>query len=211
MPDLADAKPTEHLVRVVRERDGAPALECGWALIRLEPESGNAVCEHGEQRIICPHQEFSSLNFPGSDDLWTIVSAPDDCLAKARDAWTKLDLQSVMNALVKYARTLDPVFSGAQTAADIVQKTAEAETLCRHSMDILHLEIKRARGEYNRFVARTAWENDEKDHLLSKVRGLEDKCAARAYRCENQLPIWRRLCAALEAVEAARRATAASP
>jgi hypothetical protein len=207
MPDPAAAKTTERIVRVRREGDGATALEYGWALIRLEPESGNAVCEHGEQRIVCPRQEFSLLNFPGSDDLWTIVSAPDDDLKKAMDAWAKLDLQSVSVALIKYARTLDPIFTGAQTAADIAQKTAEIETLCRHSMDLLHLEIKRARNEYDRFVARTAWENDEKDHLLSKVRGLEDKCAARAYRYENQLPIWRRLCATLEAVDAARRNT----
>ena len=108
-------------------------------------------------------------------------------------AWAKLDLRGVISALIRYARKLDPAFGGIQTTADLVEKIDETENICKRSMDLLRLEIKRALNEHERFAARTALEYDEKDSLLSRLRDLENKYATQAYRCESQLPAWRRL------------------
>jgi hypothetical protein len=203
MSDANGAKPIGATVRVRRERNGSPQIESGWSLIRVEPESGNTVCQLGRQRIVSLRREFELLNFPGSDDLWGILSdEKGDELIKVKTSWAKLDLPGAVGGLLKYARTLDPELSGVQTVADIVQKLNEIESVCKRSMDLLRLEIKRAQSEYDRFVAQTALEYDKKDSLLARVREAENKYAARAYRYETQLPAWRRLVAVVQSMGA---------
>jgi len=203
MPAGNSVKPAGGTVRIRRERAGAGALESDWTLVRIEPESGNVVCERGDRRIVCRRSEFEALNFPGSDDVWMIISDhDDDDLAQAKDAWSKLDLRGASASLIKFARKLDPEFSGVQTAFDLAEKIRAIESVCKRSMDLLRLEIKKARLEHERFAARTALENDRRDDLLARVRELEDKYAARAYRYGTRLPEWRRLLSAIESMDA---------
>jgi hypothetical protein len=197
-----NVKPNGSPVRVGRGSAGARELECGWSLIRVEPESGNVICGRGRGRVNCPRREFELLNFPGSDDMWNIIADhKDDDLRKAKEAWTELDLLGVVSALIHYVRKLDPAFSGVQTIADLTEKIREIESVCKRSMDLLRLEIKRTQKEYDRFAARTELGRDKKDDLLARVSDLENEYAARAYRYETQLPAWRRLASAIQSTD----------
>jgi len=203
MPDVSRSTAGAEAVRVRRERAGEPEIEDGWTLIRIEPESGNVVCEREEKRIVCRRDEFEKLNFPGSDDVWCFVADPNENdLKNARQNWAKLDLFAAASALLRHARTLDPAFAGIQTIGDLDKKINEINDVCRRGMDVLRLEIKRAKNEYDRFNAQNPLETDKKDSLLSRLRDLEDRYATCAYRHATLLPAWQRLCSGLAQLEA---------
>jgi hypothetical protein len=197
-------KPAGTLVRVCRGNADTRRMECGWAIVRTEPDSGNVVCERNGERIICARQDFEKANFADSDAVWDTISKSqnDDDLKDALSKWTELDLRGLSLALLRYARRLDPSFAGVQTVTDLFKKISESEEACKRSMDLLRIETSRARAEYQRFPARTAMEYDKKDSLLSRVRELEDKYAAREYRFKELLPAWRRLASALKNIDA---------
>jgi hypothetical protein len=189
----------------VRRIDGeTPVMEYGWTLQRFEPDSGNVIAEKDGMRITCAREDFELLNFPGSDDIWEIISCenPNDDLKKAGESWKKLDLPGVLGALLRHARGMDPSFSGVQTVSDLRQKIDDARRTFSHQMDVLRLEARRAEEEYNRCPARTAFDNDQKDTLLSRWRGLEDRYSSRKYCCEKLLPIWQKMASALEHIDA---------
>lgn len=202
MPD-ASRQTTGGIIRVRRDHADPMEIEHGWSLIRIEPESGRVVCERDGKRILCDRREFELLNFPGSDDVWDIIFETDDNdLKKAKAAWANLDLYSAASALLRHARTLDPIFDGIQITSDLNEKISETESVCKRSMDILRLELERARLEYDRFAANTKLAHREKDRLLATMQAIEDKYAAYAYRLKIQLPAWRRLGAAIEQLSA---------
>jgi len=199
-----DVKTPRRPVMIRRESSGKNRLESGWSLVRFEPESGNAVCERGTAHVICPRREFEALNFPGSDEAWNMISgASDDELQKAAAAWAELDLHGAAAALLHYARTLDPAFRGIQILADLDEKISKIDGVCQKTLDLLRVETKRKRDEYERKTAANASEIEKKDELLIEVRDLEDRYAAQAYRHDVQLPEWRRLAAAIRSLDAA--------
>jgi hypothetical protein len=178
-----------------RESSGKNRLESGWSLVRFEPESGNAVCERGTAHVICPRREF---------EAWNMISgASDDELQKAAAAWAELDLHGAAAALLHYARELDPAFRGIQILADLDEKISKIDGVCQKTLDLLRVETKRKRDEYERKTAANASEIEKKDELLIEVRDLEDRYAAQAYRHDVQLPEWRRLAAAIRSLDAA--------
>jgi hypothetical protein len=203
MSETFSGKPAGTPVRVCRENAGTRRMECGWLVVRTEPDSGNIVCERNSERVICQRNDFEKINFPDSDTIWNIIAnaQKDADLEEALKKWTDLDLYGLSLALLRYARRLDPIFAGVQTVSDLCGKIGESEDACKRSMDILRLDTSRARAEYERFPARTAIEYDKKDSLLSRVRDLENKYAARAYRYNEQLPAWRRLASALKYID----------
>ena len=203
MPNLLTAKQPGDAVRITRNGSD-PAIEDGWVLVRFEPGSGNAVAEKDGKRVITERAAFDALNFPGSDELWEMLSAPelDAELLPVKAAWSKADLPGVVSALVKYARTLDPAFAGVQTASDMIEKAKEHEDSCQSSLEILRLDAARAKREYDQYPARTALENDHKDNLLTRWRNLDDQYAAHRYQCDRLIPAWRRTSSALKALTA---------
>lgn len=199
-----DAKIPLRQVRVRRATVDETAIESGWQLVRFEPESGNAVCERNEARMICPRDEFESLNFPGSDEVWSLIHEADDRdLQKACVAWAKLDLRGTALALLQYTRKLDPAFHDVQLLSDLDKKILKVDDICRKTLDLLRVETKRKRDEYERQTASNASEIDKKDELLLDLRNLEDRSAAQDYRHDVQLPAWRRLASAIRTLNAA--------
>jgi len=209
-----DNRASAALVHVCRKENGEPKLEHDWKLVRIEPETGNAVCERNGARIVLERSEFEKLNFPGADYIWeTISKAQDDAdLKTAQETWAKLDLGGVVSAFLRYARRLDPAFAGIQTLTDLKEKTEETQNACIRSMFILSQDVKRVKIEYNRCPARTAFECDQKDDLLARWRHLEDQYDARKYRCETLIPAWRKLIVAIENMDnAAKKINQTSP
>jgi hypothetical protein len=191
-------------VRVLA-RDQEPSLiESDWVLVRFEPDSGNLVAEKNGKRIVCPRTEYECLNFPGSDEVWHIITEnnTDPDLAKACSLWAKLDLTGLTRALIAHTRTLDPAFRGVQTLSDLSEKIHELHGSCQGSMEVLRLEMKRAEAEYNRCPNRTSFESDQKDNLLEHWHNLQNRYAARLYQHEKLIPAWDRLIAALENLNA---------
>jgi|GEM_PF-2548452 hypothetical protein len=204
MPEPINDKTLREPVRIVRERDGAKELEDGWTLVRLEADSGNVVCERNGTRVNCGRREFELLNFPGSNDIWAAISDPrnDDDLQKAKRSWVEFDLRGVVAALIRHASRLDPAFGGIQTIADMDEKVREIEAICKRSMDIARIEVKRAQNEYERCPLKTTFDRDRKENLLDCVRDRENRYAALAYRYETQLPIWQKLVSAIKNIDA---------
>ncbi len=207
MAESSDAKKPGDLIRVIRREKGSAAIEGGWALIRFEPESGNAIAEKDGKRISSPRKEFEKLNFSGSNGLWEIIGEDpgDPDLEEAEKAWAALDLAGAKKALMRRVRGLDPGLSGVQTLSDFSAKVRAMRDSCLSSMELLRIEIKRAEAEYNRAPVGTAFLNDQKDTLLGRLRGLEDRYAARAHLRDKIMPI---LCAfsdALRGLEEAMR------
>jgi hypothetical protein len=201
-----DVKTPRRAVRIRRESAGGKSLEAGWSLVRFEPESGNAVCERGAVRVICPRREFEALNFPGSDAAWSMIAdASDGELMKAGAAWAELDLHGTATALLRYARELDPAFRSIQILSDLDAKIIKIDEVCQKTLDLLRVETKRKRDEYERQTAANASGAEEKDELLIEVRDLEDRYAAQAYRHDVQLPEWRRLALTISNLEAAAK------
>ena len=203
MPAAADKKPGDP-ARVRQEDSGKTFFENDWTIVRFEPNSGNAVLEKDSKRITVPRAEFEIFNFKGSDDLWQALTADykDGERERALAAWLGMDTFGVRRALVAYARTLDPSFAGVQTVADLAEKIRMREDAIKSSLSILRMDVARAEREYNRFEARTAFENDRKDALLTKVRNLQDQCDAKNYENDTLLPIWQKVLAALNGIEA---------
>ena len=183
---------------------GAKELECGWSLVRIEPESGNAICARAERRLVCPRREFELLNFPGSDEAWSvIINDPDRELKKAGQAWAALDLRGAISSLIRYASRLDPAFNGVQIPSDLTEKIDAINNICKKTTDLLRVEVGRKRDEYERQVAQNGSRTEKNDNLLSELRDLEDRYATQAYRLNTQLPAWRRLDAAIHGMDAA--------
>jgi len=199
----SNAKIPLRQVRIIRDATGGRMIEPGWSLVRLEPESGNAVCERGGKRVVCPQREFEALNFPGSDEAWSFIAgAADDELKKAGAAWAELDLHGAASALLHYARELDPAFRGIQIISDMEEKIGKIDDLCKKTLDLLRVETKRKRDEYERQTASNLSAIDKKDETLLDLRDLEDRYAAQAYRHDVQLPEWRRLASAIRSFDA---------
>ena len=203
MPEPTNDKTALTQVRIARERDGAKELEDGWTLVRLEADSGNAVCERNGMRVNCDRREFELLNFPGSDDIWMMISDPtdDDDLQKVRRAWVELDLRSVATAVLRHVSRLDPALCGIQTIADLDEKVGEIEAICKRSMDIARIEVKRAQSEYERCPTGTTFDRDKKEFLLERVHDRENRYTALVYRAETQLPVWKKLVFALKNID----------
>jgi hypothetical protein len=203
MSARAGIKTTSETVLIRRGSAGAKELECGWSLIRIEPESGNAICERAERRIICPRREFELLNFPGSDEAWdVIINEPDDELKKAGRAWAALDLRGAVSSLIRYASRLDPAFNGVQIPSDLTERIDVIDKICKKTTDLLRVEAGRKRDEYERRIAQNGSATGKNDDLLSELRDLEDRYATQAYRLNTQLPAWRRLDAAIHSMDA---------
>jgi hypothetical protein len=193
MPDSA-AKKTGDPVRVLRKTEGEPAIEDDWLFVRFEPDSGDLIAEKDGKRIVCPREEFENLNFPGSSGLWETVSenGDEEALNEARRAWASLDLAKTASCLLKYCRTVDPAFTGCQTAAEFAAKARSSADSCANALVLLRIELKRAEAEYNRCPNETSFQNDQKD-------------TTRLYCHDKLVPAWCHLAACLESIEAARK------
>ena len=196
-------KTSKPLIRICRQNDDAPILEYGWELVRIEPESGNAVAERDNKRIVCLKKEFEICNFPGSDTVWEIIDKEpeDEDIACAKKSWAKLDLGGTISALIRHTRKADPTLADIQTIDDLRKKIENAESACFRSMDILRMELKRAKNEYDRCPNNTLFMGDQKDSLLARWRDLEDKYNTRRYQYEKIIPYWHRLLTALASLD----------
>lgn len=198
------AKTPGGMIRICRKNGDATVIECDWTLARIEPETGNAIAERDGKRITCPRNDFESLNFPGSDEVWNVISADhrDGDLEEAESRWAAFDLPGVKSALLNHARKLNPAFAGIQTVSDLHSKIENAERTLLHQADVLRLEARRAHNEYNRCSGRTGFDNDQKDTLLSRWRDIEDRLATRRYCCDKLLPLWKKMADVLDLLEA---------
>jgi hypothetical protein len=204
MPASAAKRPGDR-VRLLRGAGEDAAIEDDWLLIRFEPDSGNLVAEKDGKRITRPRDEYEKLNFPGSDDIWEILSGNDEeDLNKAKSAWAGLDLAKTSSGLLGYGRTLDSAFAGCQTAADFQAKVRSLADSCASAVNLLRIELKRAEAEYDRCPTGTSFENDRKDHLLSRLRDVQERYSTRLYGRDTLLPAWRRVADCLESLKAAQ-------
>jgi hypothetical protein len=183
---------------------GATAMEDDWRLVRYEPDSGNAVLERQGTRVNAARDNFLLFNFPGSDDLYSCLRrtyARDPAAENALGAWTSGDLKTVRRDLIDIINRNAPDFLGVQNASDFSKKLVEREEAVDRGMSILKIEIGRSKQEYDRFDARTSFENDEKDNLLLRFRNFEDQYSTKLFEKNILFPIWQELFRALSALE----------
>jgi hypothetical protein len=182
----------------------AAELEDDWRLVRYEPDSGNAILERQGTRVNVTRKDFLLLNFPGSDDLYSCLRrtyARDPAAENALKAWINDDLKTVRRDLIDIINRNAPDFLGVQTASDFSKKLVEREENVEQAINILKLDIGRSRHEYDRFDARTSFENDEKDNLLLRFRNFEDQYSTKLFEKNILFPIWQELFRALSALE----------
>lgn len=194
MPDSHGAKKIGGKARALRANENSQSeIDCDWTIVRFEPNSGNAVLEKDGKRIISLPDEFSTLNFSGSDQLWSLLeNAEDELLEQAKAHWTKLDLARTYSALIQYARTLDPAFSGTQTLGDLEAKIEEIENKNQSSLELLEIECRRAQKEHE-----TAGTPAEESALLAKWNEAESRIASHRYHRNHLFPSWHKVTAVL--------------
>jgi hypothetical protein len=206
MPASAAKQPGDPVL--LRRKSGdSSTIEEDWRFVRFEPDSGDLIAEKEGKRVVCSRGECEALNFPGSGDVWQLIcSEPDDQnLQGARCAWAELNLSKLVTCLLRHGRALDPALESCQTPTEFAEKVNAIAEVCENSLALLRLELKRAEAEYNRCPTETSFQNDQKDDLLDRWRGLQDRFAARAYRRNKLIPAWQRLAACLEAVQMAKQ------
>jgi hypothetical protein len=187
------------LAVVYRENGNGPALEADWNVIRREPTGAIVVEKDGTRKNILP-VEFEKVNFPGSDAVVRTLSFLHADPATIT-VFAAGDYATVRAYLVRRVRDTDPAFSGSDTATDLMGRLTLRISTVERSAEMLGRDLERANHEYNGFVVRLASENDRKDSLLARVRGLEDQLSTRKHELSVLVPEWQDALAALKALE----------